>query len=130
MQHTEIKTFQDACKALNVDSSTLNVENVPSKHQTALAAHYKLVIIAEALNGGWQPDWQNHSEKKYYPWFNVIKEPESPERATGVGLSFHGVVSWSTLTNIGSRLCFKSEEVAEYAAWQFKEFFEAYYLIQ
>jgi hypothetical protein len=130
MQHTKIKTFEDACKALNVDASILNIENLPSKHQAALIAHYKLVIIAEALNGGWQPDWLNHRERKYMPWFDVIKTPATAESTSGVGLSFFVVVSWGAGTTIGSRLCYLSEEVAEYAATQFKELYEAYYLIQ
>ena len=125
MQHTTIKTFEDACKALNVDATILNVENVPTKHQAALAAHYKLVIIAEALNGGWQPNWKNHSERKYMPWFDVIS---SDENGSGLGLSFDVVGYRGTYTFIGSRLCFVSEEVAEYAATQFKELYEAYYL--
>ena len=127
MQHTTIKTFEDACKALNVDATILNVENVPTKHQAALAAHYKLVIIAEALNGGWQPNWKNHSERKYMPWFDVIS---SDENGSGLGLSFIGVGNWNTITNIGSRLCFKSRELAEYAGKQFEDIYKQFLIIQ
>jgi hypothetical protein len=107
-----IKTFEDACEVLGVaPSDVLPTSKITNSAVTAVA---KLLIIAEALNEGWKPDWQDSDQYKYMPWF---------EDNTGVGLSFDDVGYWNTCTGIGSRLCFKSRELAEYSATQFKEIY-------
>jgi len=125
----KIKTFEAACAALKLNPKTTlpEVKSFPSKHQAALVAHAKLIIIAEALNEGWQPDWNDHSQWKYYPWFTVKASAKVP---SGSGLAFSDCDHWNSLTTVGSRLCFKSEELAEYAGKQFKKLYEEYFLIQ
>lgn len=107
-----VKTFQNACEVLGVASSdVLPTSKITNSAVTAVA---KLFIIAEALNEGWKPDWQDSDQYKYMPWF---------EDNSGVGLSFHDLDDWCTYSTIGSRLCYKSKELAEYAAIQFKEIY-------
>jgi hypothetical protein len=112
----KIKTFEDACKALKLDpkKALSNIPKIPGKHQKGLIAAAKLYIIADALNGGWEPDWSNYNEYKYYPWFNM--------RPSGFGL-FRVFCSHSH-SGVGSRLCFKSEEIAEYAAKTFLDLYK------
>lgn len=120
-------SFEDACEALGLDATKLpDVSMLPEKHQKATIAHYKLVIIAEALNEGWTPDWGNSREYKYYPYFRVVKKEGS---GSGFGLAYFVYDYWSTCTVVGSRLCFKNSDLAEYAANQFKELYEESYLI-
>ena len=118
----KIKTFEDACKALNIDPSKalLDVSGMPVHHQKATIAHAKLVIIAEALNEGWKPDWKNSSEWKYYPWFRM---------SSGSGLAYYVCGTHSSYSPVGSRLCFKSSDLAEYAGEQFKDLYEDYFLL-
>ena len=97
---------------------------LPEKHQKAIIAHCKLIIVAEALNEGWTPNWENSREYKYYPWFKVVKKEGS-----GFGLAYDDYDIWATTTAVGSRLCFQTYELAEYAGKQFKELFEDSYLI-
>jgi len=126
MKYSEIKSFEDACKALNIDATALpEVSALPEKHQKALIAHYKLVTIAQAANDGWEPDWTNWNEGKYYPWFKIVKQEDN----TGFGLSYDDYDFARTYTHIGSRLVFKSREMAEYIGNTFKELYEAYFLI-
>lgn len=77
-------------------------------------AYLKLTIIAEALNEGWFPDFSNHNEYKYYPWFKYT---------SGVDFSYYGYNRDFTNTDVGSRLCFKSRELAEYACKQFQDIY-------
>jgi hypothetical protein len=48
---------------------------VSEERSTGNDSHAKLVIIARAanmiVNDGkeWKPDWTNHDQWKYYPWF-------------------------------------------------------------
>lgn len=124
----KIKTFEDACTALGIDASKLpDVSMLPSEHQDAITAHYKLVIIAQALNEGWKPNWNDSNEYKYYPWFNVKASKNNP---SGSGFSYDDYGRWNTGTLVGSRLCFKSSELAEYAGKTFKKLYEQYFLLK
>ena len=107
-----VKTYEDACKELgrqpyNEDQLMklgLNKNDI---------AYQKMVVIVEALNEGWKPDWDNWDECKYYQWFDM-----SPS-------SFAFFDSALDLTSAsagsGSRLKLKSRELAVYAGEQFKD---------
>lgn len=126
MQFDQIKTFEDACKALNYDTTLPDFGKSPTKHQKALIAHYKLVIIVEAVNEGWTPDWGNTDEYKYQLWPDVEEDTTKP---SGFGLSYRGYDGWATHTTVGSRLCFKSRKVARHTFDTFKDLYEDYFLI-
>jgi hypothetical protein len=118
----KIKTFEDACKALKIDPTKVpDFSNAPLALQAALIAHYKLVIIAQALNKGWTPDWNNYNEYKYYPWFWMEKTQGNLE-----GFACSGVGYDCAYSSVGSRLCFKTREIAEYAGKQFIDLYKAY----
>lgn len=124
---SNIKTFEDACKALNIKPESLPVVSaLPEKHQKALVAHYKLVIIAEALNVGWQPNWNDYNEYKYFPWFEVEATKEKP---SGFGFSYSFTFYDVATTGVGSRLCYRTRELARYAGEQFAELYKDYFLI-
>jgi hypothetical protein len=85
MIEEKIKSFEDACAALNINPEALpEVSALPEKHRKALIAHYKLITITEALNEGWQPNWNDRSEYKYTPWFEVDANAANP---SGFGFS-------------------------------------------
>lgn len=124
---SKIKTFEDACSHLNIGTDLPEVGNLPEKHRSALQAHYKLIIIAQALNDGWEPNWNDWNEYKYYPWPDVDADADRP---AGFGLSHFGYVYWYSITHVGSRLCYRTRELARYAFNQFKELYEEYFLIR
>jgi hypothetical protein len=118
-----VKTFEDACAVLNIDKNIyqVKVEN-ESKDAISIMAYSKLCIIARALNEGWEPDWKNENQYKYYPWFKANK--------SGSGLSFLDYAYWHSSTDIGSRLCFKNRELAEYAGTQFIDLYNDFLTIK
>ena len=116
-----IKTFEDACRELNIQPSELNVSGHLEKHFDSIAAYSKLIIIAEALNEGWTPTWSNNNETKYYPWF---------ELSSGSGLSYGDFDYQRSDSLVGSRLCFKSKELAIYAGKQFTELYKQFFIIK
>lgn len=123
----KIKTFEAACKLLKIKSTDLPVvKHLPKIHQLALIAHYKLIIIAQALNDGWQPTWSDSNERKYFPYFWVKADPKHP---AGVGFSNTFCDGWSSRSVVGSRLCFKSSELALYAGKQFAKLYQEYHLM-
>ena len=118
-----VKTFEDACAIVQPGENLKILLDYDGHDGDLLSsqAHLKLTIIAKALNEGWQPDWTNSSEYKYVPWF--IDKP-------GFGLSYHGCDGWTTATFVGSRLCFRTKELAEYAATQFADIYNTFLTIK
>lgn len=127
MELNQIKTFEDACAVLKLDASKLpDVSMLPEKHQKALIAHYKLIIIAQAINNGWEPDWNDDDQYKYYPWFWVKAKADN----SGLGLSYLDYAYTNSDTSVGSRLCFPTREAAKYAGETFTDLYEEYFLIK
>lgn len=141
-----IKTFEDAVNAIGEDHplvaqyKTINSAFKEADNNLHLFAYTRLAIIAEALNEGWRPEY-TEDEYRYYPWFGLYTQKEyddmddeNKERCRFVGRSDsyasaggglvyanagHG--SASSDTSIGSRLAFKSRELAIYCGKQFIE---------
>ena len=123
----KIKTFEGACKALKIKANLPVVTGIPKRHQKAIVANYKLTIIAEALNEGWKPDWSDRGQYKYYAWFEV---KTTPKNKSGVGFSGTLYSYAGTSTAVGSRLCFRTSDLALYAAKQFKRLYKDYLLLE
>lgn len=119
----KVKTFEDACRMLGIQPTTPDFSFLEEKEQKAHEAHFKLVIITKALNEGWKPDWSNGKFDKWFAWFYF--DNSSSAGRFSFGLSDH-LLSYSLC---GSRLCFKSSELARYAGTQFEALFRAYYVI-
>ena len=141
-----IKTFEDAVNAIGEDHplvaqyKTINSAFKEADNNLHLFAYTRLAIIAEALNEGWRPEY-TEDEYRYYPWFGLYTQEEyddmddeDKECCRFVGRSHSdanaggGLVyayarygSASSHTSIGSRLAFKSRELAIYCGKQFIE---------
>ena len=109
----KIKTWEDVCKKLKIDPKQLpDVTGLPEGIASHLVSTYKLIRVAEALNGSWKPDWNNDDQYKYYPYWNMEGE-FSLYYVCFYGCSF-----------VPSRLCFKSREIANYAAETFLDLYK------
>jgi hypothetical protein len=112
-----IKTFEDVLEAFGILPSAFKA--VTAYDLPDEIAYKQLKLIVKVLNEGWEPNWDNSNEYKYYPWMCM----DSP---SGFGLI---CVSYSSSTSgVGSRLCFKSEALAKYAAEQFKSVYEQFFI--
>ena len=119
----KVKSFEDACQLLGIKPNLPQVTILLESHQKAIVSHYKLVIIAEALNEGWKPNWNDFSEYKYSPWFDM------EGTSSGSGFSCVDYEFWTTLSYIGSRLCFKNKELALYIGETFIDLYKDYFFI-
>jgi hypothetical protein len=124
---TKIKTVEEAFKARGLNFESLpDVSTFPEAIQKYILNHFILTVVVAAINEGWEPNWNDHSQRKYFPYFEVEANEENP---AGVGFSHTFYVFWYTDTTVGSRLCFKSSELAVYAAEQFPELWKENQLI-
>ena len=120
----KVKSFEDACKVLDITPSVPVVTGIPEKYQKPLIANYQLMVIAEALNEGWTPDWSNGEWDKWHPWFNM-------DNSSSAGRFSFDVADYQDSDSyVGSRLCFKSEELADYAGTQFLELYRELFVIE
>lgn len=116
-----IKTFEDACAHLNIDSINVpELSMIPEEFRKPLIAAYKLMVIYKAINNGWVPDWSNDEQRKWFPWFGVL--------SSGSGFSSAGSYYDYVFTYVGSRLCTDTSEKAEYIASQFEAEYVDYFL--
>jgi len=112
-----IKTFDDACREIGTTEEKFN--KLYNNYAYDTLAYEKLKIIIKALNEGWEPDWSNDNERKWFPYFKG-----SPFGFDGTHCAF-----WSTASSTGSRLCLKSEELAKYCGKQFEHIYREYMMI-
>jgi len=110
-----IKSYEDACVELGIDPiDEKQLKNLGFTNTEI--ARRKLETITSALNEDWQADLYNTSQYKYYGWFDV-----SSGSFRFCGTDFQYSIATA---GVGSRLCFSSRELAEYAAKQFTEYYK------
>lgn len=138
-----VKTFEDACNELGIDHNEWMQDKKELGLEADVIAYLKLRIIAAALNEGWQPQF-TEDEYRYFPWFCLYTQSEIDEMSEedksrvvyrsnynadaygGVAGAYTSYDSSYSYTNIGSRLAFKTRELAEYAGRQFVEIWADY----
>lgn len=106
-----IKTVDDAYEATKRPKQDFSF--LPEDIRDYFQAQYDAIVITEALNEGWVPDWDNDNEPKWRQWF-VMSLSAFAFRDSYYGYSF-------AYAGCGSRLHFRSEELAIYAAKQFPD---------
>lgn len=107
-----VKTYEDACRELSMNPLDENklMKLGLTKHDIA---YQKLVTIVKSLNEGWVLDVCDNSVYRWYPWFFTNGSPSSfAFYDSDCANAYAGAGS-------GSRLKFRTRELAEYAAKQF-----------
>ncbi|MDR3059502.1 MAG: hypothetical protein LBU84_15375 [Prevotella sp.] len=117
----KITSFESACEFLGMEPIVPQVESFPEKDRKSIIAYHKLTIIIRALNEGWEPDWSDWDQYKHYNWFYV-------ERSSAA-FRFYATDCTTSHTRVGSRLCFKTRDLAAYAAKTFEDLYKDYFLI-
>ena len=121
MSYKEIKSYEDACKVLGILPISENaVAAFPKEDRKSMLAYHKLTIIARAINGGWKPDWNDRTQYKYYPVFYYENAGLSYAATT-----YHAAAY--THAHFGSRLCFQTEAMSDYAAATFADLYTDFY---
>jgi hypothetical protein len=137
-----VRTFEDACRTLGEEHPMVLAYQNTKIHITDyfgtddVIAYLKLRIICAALNEGWEPKFTT-DEYRWFPWFELFTQQElddmSEEQRSrvvarssnyafangGVAYAYAGSAASNAYTVYGSRLAFKSKELAEYCGKQF-----------
>ena len=139
-----VKTFNDAVEELGEEHEAVKayraVEWYLRNQMSDIKAYLQLRIITAALNEGWEPQFVK-GEYRWYGWYDLISKEDyealsDEEKGRCVGRSnssasaygglvfsyAYGASSYS-VASYSSRLAFKSEKLAEYAAKQFIEIY-------
>lgn len=142
-----VKTFDDAVAILGNDNqAVIDYNAIADKTCTEhILAFAKLRVISEALNEGWKPTF-DEDEYRFYAWFYIYAKLEYEKldddkkkacrvigRSHGNSIALSGpacayavsVSSYSySRSSDGSRLAFKTKELAEYCGKQFIDIWE------
>lgn len=120
-----VKSYEDACAVLDIDprGSMPDTSECPAEDRKAYVAFHKLVIIVRALNEGWRPDWADTNQAKWFLWWYT-------KGSAGLAYAYSHYTPTSAGATVGSRLCFKSKALADYAAENFKSIYEDYLLFK
>ena len=146
-----VKTFEDACKELGEDHKLVQqfkaIQEAIAEDKEA-TAYFKLGIITAALNEGWEPDFTNDDEYRYYPYLCLWTKEEledkdeewkddhnlllwigggSNDGTTCCLASANSNYAWSNASAfLSARLAHKTEELAIYSGKQFTELWTNY----
>lgn len=147
----EIKTFEDACKRLEISAESLLVDSLGDTEAFLQAsALYKLLIIQKAIDCG---DFSDENMYRFYPFWRFYKEEwiaelnQAQRQMNGIrsiasysknlytGISQVGIIRNPDVgpyisTSYIYAFCFNSEEAARYAGRQFESLFFQYYGIK
>jgi len=122
----KITTIEECFQLKGLDINIMpDVSMLPERFQKAQKALFKLHVAAEVVNDGWEADYTDNDQCKYFPWFEVEATSEKP---SGVGLSYLGYDVWYTATAVGVRLCFEDAETAKFFGTTFKDLYEDLFL--
>jgi len=105
VDYQEIKTMSDVYRVNGITKLTTTPETKERYYED-------LILVAKALNRNWKPDWNDMNEHKWYPYFQFSS-------AFRFSSAFTNCVSGLANAGIGSRLCFKNKQIAEYAGKTF-----------
>ena len=80
-----------------------------------ILAEQELVVIIKAVNEGWEADFDNHSQPKYFSWWNL-----------GKNFSLSCVCYFPSDSCVSRRLCLEIREKVEYVSSEFKNLYKEY----
>lgn len=113
-----IQTLEDVYGMLGLYSA-YPIPSPADKVGKAVVAFKVLLNVVKAYNEGWEPDWNNSSQYKYYPYFYKASD----------GWRSVCYYYWPSHCGIPSGLLFKSSELALDAINKFRSLYEDYYMI-
>jgi hypothetical protein len=131
MSFETITSIEAAFAARAIDySAKPDVSMIPERLRKPQLAHYDSMVVIEAINEGWVPDYNNFQQPKYEIWVEVVTKKDDEGNITGSGLALGDVGDWRTCTVAGARLAFESRAKAMHFWKHFQPLLEDLFLIR
>lgn len=143
-----VKTFDDAMMILGEEHPLVREWHLGENLSPDLEAYLQLRVIVAALNEGWEPQF-TEDEERYYPWHwlytrkeidnmeaselkerNMVSTEKYQTDYAGFAYALSSNAPSYSDTNFGSRLCLKSDALAEYCGKQFTDIWADFLLIR
>lgn len=107
-EQSQTKENKKSWKKIENEGIQKLVSEINPNNIKALIAYNRLCTIAQAWNkaDGFEPDFSNTSQYKYFPWFEYSRD------AAGFVFALTDVTATNAYAHFGSRLCFKTRERA------------------
>lgn len=142
-----IKTFDDAMEELGEDHPLVKEYNALCDAEVTenMVAYSRLLIVTEALNEGWKPNFVEINTR-YFPYFRIYNDEEIKEileeekpfvifHSKGYMFADGGMRCVEPFADtlfmnggVGSRLCFKSRKRAEQFGRQFSDLYNKIFI--
>ena len=122
----QVTSYETACKVLDIKPTYPKFTQCPKIDRKSMIAYHQLTIIIRALNvlpNGkcWKVNFNDYYQAKWRIWWNTDKG--------NLGFAYTNNTPSYTSASFGSRLLFRSEELAKYCAKQFKDLWSDYILM-
>jgi len=111
----DFRTINSVDAALNrVDEATRQeyLKSIEGYNTPDELAYKEKKLVAKAIRGDWEPDWENRNEFKWEAIFRWV---------SGSGFVFSCSFYYCThsFSHVGSRFCFPTKEMSDYFSEQF-----------
>ena len=112
----QIESFEESLQKTGLP--VVDYSNHPEKLREYFERQYQAVVVTEAINDGWVADYNDPTQKKWFPVF--VADSSSP---SGFVFLCSGCTCSDASAGDASRLCFKSKADADYAGKTFTEIY-------
>ena len=119
-----VKTFEDALALADEKTREEYLKSVEGYNIPDEIAYKKLKLITKVVNEGWVADYTDPLQRRYFLWGGGLNDGALAGLLAAICDSASGV----TYVNVGSRLNFKSREIAEFVGDQFLDLWNEYLL--
>lgn len=118
-----IETVEDALNRVDEPTRQEYIKSIEGFNTPDERAYKDKKLVAKALRGDWEPDYEIRSQYKWEPFFYWTP---------GSGFVFAGsfCVCADASAGSGSRLCFPNKEMSDYFGKQFIEIHRTHLTIQ
>jgi hypothetical protein len=115
-----LESYEQVCEIKGIDPiKSLPFPNPKNKIEGSSNDFFIVSNIADVIKEGWEPNYNDKNEYKYWPWM---------EYQAGCGFSDSDYGGSRTGAHVGSRLVFPTKEKAEFFATKFRAEFSKYLL--
>lgn len=117
-----IKNYNDACKKLKTEPLTLQdfSPKLSAEKRQYLLSVERVTTVIEAKKEGKEFDWNDSSQQKRFPWWDMETYGGAP---AGSGFSLGSVVRDLVFSNVGARLSsFTEDEVRDVVKYMLEDY--------